>query len=92
MNISREIQKAQVWLQLFPIIIGLIRSIELILPEEGKGSAKIEMLRIGLTNAYEGLGNILGSFDDIWPKVAAMVTSLITVFNKTGIFKKVGAS
>lgn len=88
MNIGKEIVKAQAWLQLFPLIVGFVRSIETMMPEEGQGTAKIGMLRIALSNAYEGFGNILGTLDEIWPRVQVMVTSLVDLFNKTGLFNK----
>lgn len=76
------------WLELVPVIIGAIRAIEQALPESGQGSAKLAALRLAIQAGYESVQDVLGAFDDVWPRIESLVRSLVAKFNETGLFSK----
>lgn len=78
------------WLQLVPIIIGAIRAIEDVMPESGLGSAKLTAIRLAIEAGYESVQDVLGAFGDVWPRIEALVKSLVEKFNEIGLFKRSG--
>ena len=68
-------------LQIIPSLIGVIKAIEELMPVDGQGAAKLQMVRDIMTKAYD-------SIDDIWPTLEAVIEKIVYTFNKLGIFKK----
>lgn len=76
------------WLELVPILIGAIRAIEAAIPENGQGAAKLAALRLAIQAGYDSVQDVLGAFDDVWPRIEALVRSLVEKFNASGLFSK----
>jgi hypothetical protein len=68
-------------IQLIPLLLELIKVIEAEVPENGKGSAKLEFIKEVLTNSYP---KIL----EIWGLVEKLISASVTLFNTTNVFKK----
>jgi phage-related protein len=67
--------------QLIPALIDLIKQIETVVPQGGQGSAKLAAVRGIMEATYDGV-------TDIWPALEKVITTLINLFNSTGLFKK----
>ena len=67
--------------QLIPAVIALVKEIESVIPQTGQGAAKLTAVREILEVTVEG-------FTEIWPALEKVISSLITLFNTTGVFKK----
>jgi hypothetical protein len=66
-------------IQLIPALIELIKAIEAAIPESGKGKEKLEAIRNIIEITYDGA-------KEIWPMIEKIVATLVTMFNKTGVF------
>jgi hypothetical protein len=75
-------------LGLLPLIIDTIKAVEAAIPESGKGSEKLQLIRAVLENAWATANNVTATFEAIWPMLNGTITAIVTTFNKTGIFKK----
>jgi hypothetical protein len=80
--------KLKAWLELITIIIGAIRSIEAVIPENGAGAAKLAALRLAIEAGWDAVKSVLGPLEEIWPKIAEVASKLVAAFNSTGLFKK----
>ena len=67
-------------LQLLPTIIEVVKQLENIFPESGKGSLKYELIVTVLQNTYD----ISASY---MPIIEKMVNAVVSVFNKFGVFE-----
>lgn len=68
-------------LQIFPLLLEVLRSVEKAIPEPGMGKEKLQLVEQTMTIAYDGVS-------EIWPTVQAIITKIVDVFNSTGVFKK----
>lgn len=68
-------------LKLLPVLISAIKAIEEAIPGRGKGELKLAAIREILEQADE-------TAKGLWPLVAGTISTLVGLFNKTGIFKK----
>lgn len=68
-------------LQLVPVIIDIMKKLEDLMPESGKGAVKLEMLRTILAETYPMIM-------EAWSSIEKIVTVLVTLFNTHGMFKK----
>ncbi len=68
-------------LKLLPFIIEAIKAIELALPGNAKGEAKLALLR-------EVLEAVDQSTQQYWPAISKVVEVLVKAFNATGVFQK----
>ena len=68
-------------LQLVPIILELVKSVETQIPEGGKGKAKLDFIQSVLSDAYPQIMNV-------WGIVEKIISSAVTLYNTTGVFKK----
>lgn len=75
-------------LNLFPLIITAIKTIEGNIPDPGKGTEKLELIRSMLSVAYDNASNNLVTFDKVWPVIQDTIKAVVNTFNATGIFKK----
>ena len=67
--------------QLVPAIIAALKAIEEAVPGTGQGEQKLAAVR-GMIEA------VYGSYKNLWPQIAGVVTVLVNLFNSTGVFKK----
>lgn len=67
--------------QLIPALISLVKEIEAVIPQGGQGQAKLAAVRGIMEATYDGV-------TEIWPAVEKVVSTLINLFNTTGLFKK----
>lgn len=67
--------------QLIPAVITLIKDIETVIPQGGQGAAKLAAVRGIMESSYDG-------FSEVWPSLEKVISTLINLFNTTGLFKK----
>lgn len=73
---------------LYPILMQTIKSLEEAMPEPGQGPAKLEILKGTLEAAYLKMEKAQLKFEEVWPSIQMLVTTIVAVFNATGVFKK----
>lgn len=73
---------------LYPILMQTIKSLEEAMPDAGQGAQKLEILKGTLAAAYTKLDDAKMKFEEVWPTIQMVVSTIVTVFNNTGIFKK----
>lgn len=67
--------------QLIPALIEIIKAVESLLPEGGKGSEKLDLVRSILVRTYEGVTEYM-------PTIENVIAVIVEFANKTGVFKK----
>ena len=75
-------------LALLPLIIQAITTIEQAVPAGSTGASKLDAIKGILQSAYGAATDATGQFEQIWPALSGTVTTLVNLFNATGIFKK----
>lgn len=75
-------------LSLGPDLIKFIQKLEEIIPGQGKGEQKLAMLRAYMESLWSGAGEMLPTFEEVWPKIQSVVSGIVAAFNAIGIFKK----
>ncbi len=73
---------------LLPILVEAIKAVETAVPEGGQGQRKLELVRAWLEAAFTAAGELNVTFAQIWPALSATVTSLVTIYNSLGAFRK----
>lgn len=68
-------------IDLLPILIALIKSVEAAIPEKGQGSTKLAMIREILTTIDENTPTV-------WPVLETAINAIVKTFNLTGVFKR----
>lgn len=68
-------------LQLIPIILEIIKAVEDQIPESGMGKEKLQFIK-------EVLMSAIPQVEEIWSMVEKIVSSAVTLYNSTGVFKK----
>ena len=63
--------------KLIPAIMVAIQAIEEAIPGQGEGEKKLEAVRQMLSAVDSGVGAL-------WPQIAGVVSTLVTLFNQTG--------
>jgi hypothetical protein len=79
---------ARLILSLLPVLIQAIRAAEEAIPGEGKGEAKLAMIRGILEAAYSTATDALGTFDQLWPALQSTISAVVQAFNKAKVFPK----
>jgi len=79
---------ARLILSLLPVLIEAIKAAEEAIPGEGKGEAKLALIRTVLEVAYTSATDVSDKFDDVWPVMQKTIGSIVATFNKLGVFKK----
>ena len=72
-------------------IIALIKQAEELMPEQGQGAQKLAIVRAALEAAFGTFKELEVKFEDVWPTIAALIGSIVSVYNSRGAFKKVDA-
>ena len=67
-------------LQALPSIIAAIKAVEAAIPGGGQGAAKLDAV-LNIILAVES------TFTPLLPQLTAVITTLVSLFNKTGAFK-----
>lgn len=75
-------------LSLFPLIINAVKTIEVVLPQSGKGAEKLALLQEMLSKSYEVSNQAYGTFEQVWPTIKGTIEGVVKLFNSVGIFKK----
>ena len=68
-------------LQIIPIILEIIKAVESQIPESGMGKEKLQFIKDVLMSTIPQVEEILGVVEKI-------VSSAVTLYNSTGVFKK----
>ncbi len=68
-------------LSLIPSLITAIKAIEEAIPGQGQGEAKLAAIRQILEVADAGIAAL-------WPKISDAIGVIVSLFNKTGVFKQ----
>jgi len=84
----RFLQIARLIIALLPVLIEAIKAAEEAIPGEGKGEAKLAMIRGILEAAYSVATDATDRFENVWPALQSTITNIVQAFNKAGIFKK----
>lgn len=67
--------------QILPAIINALKAIEEAVPGQGNGEAKLAAVR-------EMVEVVDGGLKPLWPQLLGVISSLVSLFNKTGVFSK----
>ena len=73
--------KIKLVINLLPILISLIKSVEAAMPEKGQGAVKLIMVR-------EIMESIDGGVSASWPLIETAINAIVKAFNLSGAFKK----
>jgi hypothetical protein len=74
-------------LALGPAIIEFMISLEKLFPENGQGQQKLAMLKGYVEGIWNTLGTAVPKFEEMWPKIEAIVTA-VKAIGKGTIFRK----
>jgi len=85
---ANAIMLIKLLISLGPDIIKFMKAIEEMIPGTGKGEEKLAILRGYLEGAWKGFDTFLPSFEEFWPKINTIISSLVATFNAIGLFKK----
>lgn len=72
--------------QLLPLISGLVQSVEAAFPNTS-GTGKLGAVQSLLQSAFNELGHIGVSFEQVWPTISAFVNATVAIYNASGLFK-----
>ena len=76
---------AKTVLSLLPLIIQTINELEKAFPVSGAGAQKLDVLKTIMQSSYDiSEDGKDGKFDNLWPAVVKIVSSLVSLKNKTG--------
>lgn len=75
-------------LALLPLLIQAIQTIESLVPSSSTGAVKLEAVKGIVQSSYNAATDVTSKFEEIWPAISGTVSSLVALFNATGIFKK----
>lgn len=78
----------QLVLQLFPILVSTVKSIEEAIPASGQGAAKLQIIRTVLESAFSTIQDVTVTFEQVWPSIEKVVASVVQIYNTLGTFKK----
>lgn len=69
------------YLTLIPTVIEIVKTVEKLMPEGGKGKEKIAAVRAMLEGVY-------GDISDKWPQIETVINLFVRLANLSGLFKK----
>lgn len=72
--------KLKLILNLLPLLITLIKSVEIALPEKGQGAVKLALVK-------EILISVDTSVSAIWPTIETIIAGIVKALNAAGVFK-----
>lgn len=73
-------EKIKLLINLLPLLIQLIKSVEAAIPEKGQGAVKLALIKEILIAA----DSTLSAF---WPIIEIAISALVKGFNASGVFK-----
>lgn len=73
---------------LLPLLLQAIKAVEQAIPDTGKGSEKLELIKGLVQTSYDTSSKLSVSFEQLWPTVQGTVQAIVNAFNNTGTFKK----
>ena len=73
---------------LLPLLLQAIKAVEQAIPDAGKGSEKLELIKGLVQTSYDTSSKLSVSFEQLWPTVQGTVQAIVNAFNKAGTFKK----
>lgn len=76
-------------LTLLPVVIDAIKMIERELPEAGQGQKKLAIVRDMIETAFQSLGTVEVTFQQVWPTIEKTISNLVSAFKDNGTFKPV---
>lgn len=79
---------AKTVISLIPLIIQAITAIEAAFPQGGTGAAKLEVVKSALKTASDVSSDLVGNFDAYWPVIEKVISSVVSLANSSGVFKK----
>jgi hypothetical protein len=85
---SNFITILQLIAQIYPVIVQTIKAIEESIPVSGMGSAKLQLVKSTLESAYKSMEGAQVTFEQLWPTVQVIVSSVVAMYNAAGVFKK----
>ena len=68
-------------IQMIPAIIDIVKKLEEVMPQSGKGAEKLAFVRDALSKTHDGVS-------EAWPKIEGVVEVCVKYFNSWGVFKK----
>lgn len=71
-------------LQLIPILIDIIKKLEEMFPGAGSGAEKLALAQEILGTSAELSGEMKDIIQSNWPRVAGLISKLVSIFNKRG--------
>jgi hypothetical protein len=76
----------QVVSQLLPLVTGLVQGVEAAFPNT-PGSGKLSAVQSLIQSAFDKLGAIGVTFEQVWPTISAFVSATVAIYNASGLFK-----
>jgi hypothetical protein len=74
-------------LTILPLLIDAIKLIEQLIPESGKGSAKLGAVKSVIEPSYRASDETI-PFESGWPIIEKVISGIVTALNDAGVFKK----
>lgn len=75
---------AKTILALLPAIVAAIRAVEEAIPGEGKGEAKLALIREILEKVYASTQDLTVEFERLWPAISTAISAVVSALNATG--------
>lgn len=75
-------------ISMLPILIEAIKTVEAAIPGSSNGEAKLQTVRTVLESSYNVSNDMSDKFESAWPTFKSVIDSLVSTFNKVGVFKK----
>lgn len=73
---------------LIPAVKALIREVEELIPEGGRGADKLAIVRDMLEAAFDALDDVPVAFAEVWPVLQRLIDKFVSIFNAIGEFRK----
>lgn len=73
---------------LIPLIKQLIRDVEELIPESGRGAEKLTIVRELLEAAFDALEDVPVVFSEVWPFLERLIGKFVDLLNRIGEFRK----
>jgi len=84
----KYLQALKLIMSMLPLLIEAIKAAEEAIPGQGKGEAKLAMIRAVLESAYSISTDVQAKFDDVWPALKTTIGAVVASLNTAGVFKK----
>lgn len=74
--------------RLWNMVVDIVKLIEETIPDDGAGKEKLQAFDVMLKAAIEKADDIDAEFDKLQPVAHDIVSTVVTLFNTAGIFKR----